>query len=227
LTVFFADEDAPRATFGLLAGPADEAMLADRAAAVLRDLAAYRPPPGDAFAHPLGFIYLPLLRMRGATLRLHIWHADGATRGLGPDEISPMHDHTWHMTSYVICGELRNVIVDVEPDAFAPTHRMFEIHGACDVDDIRPTDELVSVVDTHEEKVSMGQTYRMGSDLIHCTHPQSGVVATLVAARRTSKRVERALGPVDLPGYRSKRQVCPPERVAEAARSVLGALGVY
>jgi hypothetical protein len=225
--VLFIEEEALPATFGLLAGPGNEAVLHERATAVLRALAAHRAPPGDAFAHPLGFVYLPLLRMPDATLRLHIWHDDGDATRLGEGEISAMHDHTWNMTSYVICGELRNVIVDVVEDAAAPTHRMFEIHGRGEVDEIRPTQTVVRVVGTHEDKVSAGQTYQMGSDLIHCTHPGSGVVATLVAARRTSKRVERALGPVGLPGYRSTRQVCPPARVAAAAAAVLEALGAF
>jgi hypothetical protein len=192
---------------------------------VLRHLADGRPPPCDAFAHPLGFLYLPLLRMSDATLRLHIWTDDQEHRPLGENHISPMHDHTWDMTSYIICGELRNVIVSVVDDADAPTHRVFEIHGDGAVDDIRATGTVVRVVGESEDKVSVGQTYRMGSDLIHRTEPGPGVVATLVAARRTSKRVERALGPLGLHGYRSERQVCPPRRVAAAAGAVLEALG--
>jgi hypothetical protein len=223
----FIDEEALPTTFGLLAGPGNEAVLHERAVAVLRALVAHREPPPTAFAHPLGFIYLPLLRMPDATLRLHIWHDDGDARRLGDDEISAMHDHTWDMTSYVICGELRNVLVDVVPEAAAPTHRVFEIHGRGDVDEIRPTETVVRIADTREDKVSAGQTYQMGSDLIHCTRPGPGVVATLVAARRTSKRIERALGPVGLPGYRSTRQACPPRRVAAAASAVLEALGAY
>jgi hypothetical protein len=136
-----------------------------------------------------------------------------------------MHDHTWGMTSYVICGELRNVIVSVVEDADAPTHRVFEIHRDGAVDDIRATDTVVRIVGECEDKVSVGQTYRMDSDLIHRTEPGSGVVATLVAARRTSRRVERALGPLELHGYRSERQVCPPQRVVVAAETVLEALG--
>lgn len=219
------DEDALTALYRILAqsghGPAPHRQTVD----VLRHLAEGQPPPCDAFAHPLGFLYLPLLRMSDATLRLHIWHNDPEPRPLGDDEISPMHDHTWDMTSYVICGELRNVVVTVENDRLAPTHRVFEIHGNGAVDDIRATDTVVRIVDECEDKVSVGQTYRMGSDLIHRTEPGAGVVATLVAARRTSKRVERALGPLELRGYRSERQVCPPQRVAAAAGAVLEALG--
>lgn len=138
-----------------------------------------------------------------------------------------MHDHTWDMTSYVICGELRNVVVSVVEDAGAPTHRIFEIHGDGAVDDIRATETVVRVVGEHEDKVSAGQTYRMGSDLIHRSDPGAGTVATLVAARRTSKRAERALGPLGLRGYRSERQVCPPRRVVAAAAGVLEALGEF
>jgi hypothetical protein len=117
-------------------------------------------------------------------------------------------------------------VVTVEPDRQRPTHRVFEIHGDGPVDDIRATERLVRVVGECEEKVSAGQTYAMAGDLIHRTEPGPGGVATLVAAR-TSKRVERALGPLDLPGYSSRRRVCPPRRVVEAARAVLDALGDF
>jgi hypothetical protein len=118
-------------------------------------------------------------------------------------------------------------VVSVAEDRHTPTGRVFEIHGDGAVDDIRATETVVRIVDECEDKVSSGQTYRMGSDLIHRTEPGAGVVATLVAARHTSNRVERALGPLELHGYRSERQVCPPQRVATAAGAVLEALGDF
>lgn len=216
-------EAALAGIYRLLARPDHEVALRKEAMSVLREIARGR--SCDAFAHPLGFIYLPLLRMPDATLRLHIWPNGRRVVPTGAGEVSPMHDHTWDMISHVIWGELRNVIVSVVEDADAPTHRVFEIHGDGAVDDIRPTDTVVRIVGEGEDKVSVGQTYRMGSDLIHRTEPGPGVVATLVAARRTSKRVERALGPLELHGYRSERQICPPRRVVAAAEAVLEALG--
>jgi hypothetical protein len=190
-----------------------------------RDLAEGQGGLADAVVHPLGFVYVPLLRTPVQTLRLHIWPEGAKSERPNGTVVSPMHDHTWDLASYVICGELRNVVVTVTEDRLAPTHRVFEIHGDGAVDDIRATGTVVRVVGEAEDKVSVGQTYRMGSDLIHRTEPGAGVVATLVAARRTSKRVERALGPLELQGYRSERQVCPPRRVAAAAAAVLEALG--
>ena len=180
--------------------------------------------PCDAFTHPLGFIYLPLLRMPTGALRLHIWLDDEAMVPLGDGEVSPMHDHTWNMTSHVICGALDNVIVDIEADGDRPTHRVFEIHGHGGIDDVRPTDTLVRVTGTRTERVETGRTYTMDSGLIHCTEPGRGVVATLVAARRTAERAERALGPLGLRAYSLRRVACPPDRVAKAASAVLSTL---
>ncbi len=178
----------------------------------------------SALRHPLGFLYIPLARWPEETLRLHIWPVESERRRLASGEVSPVHDHTWHLLSYVICGNVTNFVVDIEQDAVNPTNRVFEIYGAGLVDEIRATDTLVRVTGETPTGYGAGEIYSMGSDLLHRTMAGAGVTATLVLARRTSKRVERALGPIGLGSYEAVRERCPEPEVARAAASVLDAL---
>lgn len=58
--------------------------------------------------HPLGFVHYDLSRMvdlpSGGFARLHIWDREIAT----PDPAGNIHDHTWHLTSAILAGSLRD-----------------------------------------------------------------------------------------------------------------------
>lgn len=58
--------------------------------------------------HPLGFVHYDLSQLAdlpsGGFARLHIWDRELAT----PDPAGNIHDHTWHLTSAVLAGSLRD-----------------------------------------------------------------------------------------------------------------------
>ena|SRR6266542_3601487 len=195
-------------------------LLQDRAVALLREIATAR-ASFPAVRHPLGFLYAPLLRERSQVLRLHIWLRDAPRPQL---TTSPIHDHTWRLTSFVVCGELENQTIHVD-DAADPTHRIFEIRGAGSDDFLRPTERLVSFRCSSAERVKQGCRYVMAARQFHFTEVAGDVTtATIVLAERQTTTPERSLGPLDMPKHHMTRAHCSSDEFAEAAQMVLGAL---
>ncbi len=205
---------------GLLRSGRSLDLLHFRAVSLLQDVAAGR-ARFPAVRHPLGFLYAPLLRERPQALRLHIWLHDAPRPQL---TTSPIHDHTWQLTSFVVCGELENRVIQVD-DVDDPTHRVFEIRGTGSDDFLRPTERLVRFRCSGIERVKQGGRYVMAAGQFHYTQVAEGITtATVVLAERKTTSPERSLGPFDMPRRRMTRADCPPTELAEAAHAVLVAL---
>ncbi|HZD71893.1 MAG TPA: hypothetical protein VFA45_24150 [Actinomycetes bacterium] len=190
------------------------------AVALLREIAVSR-ASFAAVRHPLGFIYATLLREGPTALRLHIWLAGLARPRL---TTSPIHDHTWQLMSYVICGELENHIVEIN-DSAEPTHRVFEIKGAGGADRLRPTDRLVRFRVASVQRVQARERYTIEAGRFHFTEVSSDrTVATLVLAERKAPVPERSLGPRHLSEHQTTREACPPGELRSAAARVLDTL---
>src|SRR5690349_16404619 len=93
-----------------------------------------------AFFHPLGFVYVPLMRGAGWSMRLHLWNNQGPRT---PLTTSPYHMHTWDLTSYVYTGRLANELVEVTADRERPEYRVFDILGDGRQSTLQPTEQLV------------------------------------------------------------------------------------
>src|ERR1700742_1295635 len=88
-----------------LGGPGRHAGLSGWARVVLAEICAgTRVPP--VIEHPLGFICVQLYRGDGWGLCLHIWTPRETPVAL---TTSPVHSHSWDLSSQVICGLLENV----------------------------------------------------------------------------------------------------------------------
>ena len=196
-------------------------VLNDQAVELLGDIAGGQ-LTFAAVRHPLGFIYAPLLRAGSTALRLHIW-LSGATR---PQlTTSPIHDHTWQLTSYVVCGRLENCLVEIH-DSTTPTHRVFEISGVGGADSLRPTERLVEFRVAATQAVRAGDRYTIEAGRFHFTEvPEDCTAATIVLASRKASVPERSLGPLRVPEHEMTREVCPPTELAAAATVVSGLLG--
>jgi hypothetical protein len=195
-------------------------LLQDRAVSLLQEIAGGR-ARFPAVRHPLGFLYAPLLREWPRALRLHIWLPDAPRPQL---TTSPIHDHTWQLTSFVVCGELENRTIHVE-DARDPTHRIFEIRGAGGDDLLEPTERLVRFGCSGVERVRQGGRYVVAAGQFHFTEVAEGVTtATIVLAERKRSTPERSLGPLGTPKHAMRRADCLPAELAEAAEAVLATL---
>jgi hypothetical protein len=195
-------------------------VLHEGAVSLLQEIAAGR-ARFPAVRHPLGFLYAPLLREQRQVLRLHIWLRDAPRPAL---TTSPIHDHTWRLTSFVICGELENQMIHVE-DAEHPTHRVFEIRGSGSDDFLKPTERLVRFRCSSAERVKQGCRYVMAAREFHFTEVARDLTtATMVLAQRQTTAPERSLGPLQTSKHHMLRMQCSFAEFAEAAEIVLATL---
>src|SRR5919106_6168094 len=102
---------------------------------------AYRSCDFEAVWHPLGQMYIKLGKFDKKTLRLHIWLRKKPKIDL---LTSPIHNHTWFLTSYILCGSIINRDIECIYQPSIPTHRMYEIIYEGQLNILYPTDLLVS-----------------------------------------------------------------------------------
>lgn len=198
----------------------DPSAIHEQAVTILEGLRDGRLEP-PALRHPLGFIYVPLWRGDGATLRLHLWPA-----GPRPEPTtSPYHDHTWDLTSLVLYGLIENHLVEVDDAAPGAGFRMFEIHGAGSYDDIRDTGRHIRHRVRQIQRVAAGETYTMPAGLFHATYVPSGrQAATLVLAERRLRAPEHTIGTSGTASHSVTRMSCPAGDVAACAGAILRAM---
>jgi hypothetical protein len=122
-------------------------------------------------------------------VRLHIWDERYAV-----PNVSPIHDHPWHLESYIVCGLLmqrRYTLIDpgkrIKNDPYAYEFlSMAQIkcgENACTT--TRPLKVLVRVGPL--ESYTEGETYKQTKDEIHESSPVTGTV-TLVSRTFTPDR---------------------------------------
>jgi hypothetical protein len=174
-----------------------------------RELAAVR--------HPLGFLCFPALRENENGVCVHLW-THGVRQTL---TTSPMHAHSWDLTSYVLCGWLRNQHIGVRDSADAPTHRVFEVRSHGDLDELHATDRLVSCWPAADSKHAAGAVYLLAAGDFHATvAPDDRDVATVVLSRSRADAADLALGPVHMPSHTFSRSRCGSAETARAARLI-------
>jgi hypothetical protein len=176
----------------------------------------------EPLLHPLGFVYAPLARWPHATLRLHLWPPVAQRRHLTADEVSPMHDHTWDLVSYIAHGALENVevsVVEVDEPSDAD-FRVFTIYGEGVVDRVVPTQTLVRIEAERKMRHFARSIYTMPADVVHRSEASGDPTVTLVLALRTERQTERALGALDLPAYTTRRQAFPRDEFTKAIRDI-------
>jgi hypothetical protein len=194
---------------------------ADALAAVLADV---RSAP-TAMRHPLGFVCLPLVRDGDLGVCVHVW-----APGLGgvTPTTSPVHSHSWDLRSFVLYGGVRNDRVDVTDVTTAPTHRVFEVHSAGDVDEIRPTPRLVRCAQVNPQTSRAGEVYTLPAGEFHMTVIEDDQHAATVVLGRTRSGVgDLSLGAPQLASHRVRRVPCDPAETVLAARLVTGRLAAH
>lgn len=219
-------------------GTRDEAAVGElfaAAATVLEEIASGRRPALHAVRHPLGFLCLPVRREGDRGVCVHVFDDAPAGPPRARPTTSPVHAHSWDLTSCVLYGQVGNLRFRVRDDPERPTHRLFEVRstasvahpagGAGDapaVDEIRPTPRLVSAAPGPEETGVAGGIYRLPAGEFHTTVvPPGTAAATLLLGRSLPGRRDLTLGPVHGPAHRVVRQSCDAAQTVRAARTVL------
>ncbi|MFG2490773.1 hypothetical protein OHT20_38620 [Streptomyces caniferus] len=198
----------------------ETAVLFGAAVAALEDVTSGRRELRAVY-HPLGFFCLPVLRDGDEGVCVHVFEPGTSDRV--ELTTSPVHCHSWELTSFVLYGEVGNLRSRVCQDPVQPTHRVFQVHSSpSGVDEIQPTSRLVRCEPGPEQTSARGQVYRLPAGAFHSTVVPSGsTAATLVLGRSLPRHSDLSLGPVDGTGHRVVRQTCDAAQTARTARSAL------
>jgi hypothetical protein len=173
--------------------------------------------------HPLGFLCLPVYRMRDEGVCIHVWgrrwpHASLTT--------SPAHCHSWDLLSWVLAGELHNQIVRVIDDPDSATHRVFVVDSSAAGDEIRATGRLVrheiELTSTHRA----GQRYRLPAGVFHQTlvPDDEELVATIALGRGRPGALDRSLGGLGTGDHQVRRESCDARDTVALAAAVRDAV---
>ena len=192
---------------------------------LLRDIAGGRRDL-TAVRHPLGFLCMPVQRIGGHGVCVHVW-----TPALQPSlTTSQVHSHSWDLTSYVLYGTLRNQRIRVAEAGAAATHRIFEVRSHGDTDELHATTRLVSYEPEAAREYGAGRVYFLPAGEFHTTVvPGAQEVATVALGRSRPHAEDLSVGPLDARSHAITRSRCGPPETARTALQVAGrleALGV-
>ena len=151
-----------------------------------------QPRSVEAVWHPLGFIYARLSTEGTSITRLHIWPA---CMSGGFDASTNVHDHSWNLTSRVICGYLVNHLYEIQCSCESATHRVYEVDYDGTTSYLRPTTKVVRCEHICSVQICEGDRYTIEQRSFHNTQIPAGVlVATLVIAETNTSMRPRVLG---------------------------------
>lgn len=130
--------------------------------------------------HPLGFFYASEEIEAGLHLRYHFWPSTWSMPTL--EQGKEDHDHTYHLSSMIVIGELRHKTFEAVDDP-AGTHEVLVV-GYRSVDSVlNPTGRRVRVTCSGDERYSAGKRYQLSPGTIHRAVPTKLPTATIVVTR--------------------------------------------
>lgn len=134
------------------------------------------------YKHPLGFYFYLLESYNGFSVRLHIWPQEIEDRSpLEPN--FPIHDHQWAFESFILTGELENIIYESSRSCTG-TFAKYLIKYFPN----KSGANIVKQVEKYDLKIksqfiySAGHTYSMREREIHQSIPSKLFTATLLFA---------------------------------------------
>jgi hypothetical protein len=174
--------------------------------------------PISAIRHPLGFVCLPVYRQGPDGICVHAW---GALPPGAPLTTSPVHCHSWELLSCVLYGSVHNTVVSLTEVAEPPAQRVFEVHSAAGVDEIRASGRLVRCEEPPPELYRRGDVYRLEPGMFHTTTAPGGEAITVALGRQVPGGADLALGDPATPAHRVRREHCGEADTGRAAEFVL------
>lgn len=163
--------------------------------------------------HPQGFVCVPVQRTGDRGVCVHVW-SDRLRRA--PLTTSPIHSHSWNLTSYVLYGAVHNHLVAVTEVGRDATHRLLEIHNNPHGDHLRRTGRLVRCEISSTELCTSGGMYTLPAGVFHTTATEVET-ATVALGDGAQGRPQYALGEVDTADHHVIRQRCDPAETATLA----------
>lgn len=127
--------------------------------------------------HPLGFVHYDLSKMSdlpsGGFARLHIWDRELAT----PDPAGNIHDHTWHLTSAILAGSLRDQTFLPRENTSGALSAAQVLYGQTNSFEAAGRYDLVPLSD---QVFKRGDIYTIPSRIVHESEPLEKPTVTFV-----------------------------------------------
>jgi hypothetical protein len=167
---------------------------------------------------------------------VHLWSPRVAST---EPTTSPVHAHSWRLTSYALFGTLENRLMRVTAaegaaagdaasgdNAAAPAIRcLIEVRSRGDVDELVPTRTLVRCQAAQCQRIRPGDVYTMPAGVFHRTDVASGAEAvTVVLGTMVPDVTDCSLGPPGSTRHEIRRRTCDAGQTAAVARIVLDRL---
>jgi len=145
--------------------------------------------------HALGFIHCKLASFSQGTLRLHIWPP---VERHSQEQSDKIHDHIFSLTSFVICGSVKNEIFEIsEVSEDAASNQCYEVKYFPNGASLQPTGNYYNKSLKHKDDVKKNEHYVvMSGDLHQSSTPNGALVATLVATYDHIESAPRLLGSI-------------------------------
>jgi hypothetical protein len=136
-------------------------------------------------AHPLGMIAIRY-KCAGFALRIHVWTSRTSDFR---DEFAQVHDHTWHLESYVLAGRVQNHVFDLTEDR---TGHEIWLHDYTR-NEIVKSEHRVTLQTRCDELLNAGDSYVLSAGTVHSTSVAPGSI-TLVKSIPSGLSFARIIG---------------------------------
>lgn len=146
----------------------------------------------EGTCHPYGFVVVRLGQIDGVgEMRLHLWPDERRSRQK-PDW--PLHNHPWHVKSFIVAGRLLHAVHTVETLGQG-IHQVYQIEYARGASELKKTRETADARLLVREELVSGTVYELDSKLFHeVDSPAGEFAATIVLAGLNSGMAPHVLG---------------------------------
>ncbi len=171
----------------------------------------------EFFWHPLGFAICKVARWNRVSLRIHVWPNHS---GYQQDPSWLIHDHLFHLKSWVLSGEIENR--EYLLDFTGIDHTIYEAQYDGNKSILNKTSTYCSKTILHKSVYSKGDIYEVKSGVFHESRSLSKKVALTICETVDEKvRPPRILGRVDgLLSYVYTRRRATKEEILKLVKEI-------
>lgn len=167
--------------------------------------------------HPLGFVMCRVARWEGVSLRVHVWPSH---RGYQQTPAWLIHDHLFHLKSWVISGEIENQEYAIEHNG--QDHAIYEAQYDGDKSILNKTNIYCSKRLTKKSVYNAGSVYEVSSGVFHESQSLSNrTTLTVCETLDEVARRPRVLGSVEgLSSYTYHRKLATKDEICELTKRI-------
>ncbi|MCG7569549.1 MULTISPECIES: hypothetical protein [Pseudoalteromonas] len=167
--------------------------------------------------HPLGFVMCRVARWGNLSLRVHIWPSH---KGYQQTPVLLIHDHLFHLKSWVVSGEVENKEYAIEHHG--KDHAIYEASYNGDKSILEKTNTYCSKRLTKKSIYRAGSSYEVSSGVFHQSESLSNrTTLTVCETLDEIARPPRVLGCAEgLFSYTYHREQATKDEICELAKKI-------